>query len=239
MKFVKAHGLGNDFIMIFQDISKEDMILLSDRKLGIGCDQVIQNINNNGQYNVRFWNQDGSEANLCGNGIRCLAQYYDRVINKFHTNSGIIHTVKLNNEQVAFSLPVIPVIKQMSYKLPTYDVHIGNEHIVIFINNEPDWDQITHDFQDYLSIKNIMCIWHDKQWNIRSWERGVGRTLACGSGTIAAACAVWENNKSLTLGNKDNITFHTEIGELSVIKKKQIWQIGPANIVANGNFKLI
>ncbi|QEK38149.1 diaminopimelate epimerase [Candidatus Cytomitobacter indipagum] len=230
MKFIKAHGLGNDFVMIFEEINHKQILKISDRKLGIGCDQLIQNIQKNGKNYVRFWNQDGSEANLCGNGIRCLAKYYTNTRNKFITKSGTINTVKLEN-QIAFSLPIKPIINSINHN-NIYDVNIGNEHIVIIENKAPNWNEITLQFANYLQDKNIMCIWNDGKWNIQSWERGVGRTLACGSGTIAAACAGWHSGQI----SQKQVKFYTEIGELCIVQKTKLWQIGEANIVAEGDW---
>lgn len=248
MKFIKAHGLGNDFVIIFEDITLEQILQISDRKLGIGCDQVIQSIERNGEAYVRFWNQDGSEANLCGNGIRCLGQYYankyQRNRNKFITKSGIIHTVKFNKignlaNNIGFSLPVVPNVRSIGNNV--YDVYVGNEHIVIIGTDIPNWDQIIKQYNKYLAEKNIMYVWNDGKWNIQSWERGVGRTLACGSGAIASACALWNNlgnNSAIDKFINNQIELHTEIGKLCIVKKQHIWQIGEANIVAEGEYAL-
>ena len=80
MEFVKAQGLGNDFVMLvnpdvlashLSDLSRR----LADRRYGIGCDQVIVAHEINDRINVRFFNADGSEAESCGNGSRCIAKY--------------------------------------------------------------------------------------------------------------------------------------------------------------------
>ncbi len=230
MFFVKSYGLGNDFIMIFDSLNGINIKLLADRKFGIGADQIIHSIPYEDGYAVKFWNQDGSEASLCGNGIRCLAKYLNKKWNKFYTKSGLIRTVNLDSD-VAFCLPLIPKIEKFNYKHSAYDINVGNEHIVIFGDSEPNWKIVTYELKNYLNDKNIMWIWKSDSWNIRSWERGVGETLACGSGTIAAACAVWEKYSS-----NENLVFKTKIGELCVLKKNKIWQIGPASIVAKGEF---
>ncbi len=230
MYFIKGYGLGNDFIIIFDNVDNVNLKLLADRKFGIGADQIIQSLPYKDGYKVRFWNQDGSEASLCGNGIRCLAKHYKKA-SKFYTQSGMIRAVPIG-DQIAFCLPVIPKVKKFDYRLDAYDVNIGNEHIIIFGNGEPEWNIITNDLKDHLSVRNIMWIWKTENWNIRSWERGVGETLACGSGAIASACAIWEN------AGDSLLTFQTKAGKLCVLKKKKIWQIGPANVIAEGNLDL-
>ncbi|USO00513.1 MAG: hypothetical protein H6845_01680 [Alphaproteobacteria bacterium] len=238
--FVKANALGNDFIIIIDKFSKYKNLIdntelikkMSDRKLGIGCDQLIYV---DVDYKVLFWNQDGSQAKFCGNGLKCLAKCFDAKSNIFSTASGKVNTYKYK-DQVAFNLPVIPLIKFIDYTMEAYDVFVGNEHIVIFTDQEPDWAKITHDFSIYLEHKNIMCIWKsDDCWNIRSWERGVGLTMACGSGTMAAAVAIWHSKPEFY---DSQLTFVTKVGKLYVCKRRYIWQLGDANIVAYGTMTL-
>ena len=264
MKCIKAHALGNDFVIIldeqFKVLSKEFILKICDRKQGIGCDQLIYSYPYQDGYKVLFWNQDGSEASFCGNGMRCLAKCYlpnngeitnmhNNQIGNFYTPIGLVNTILIesdaestNNLQssakcnwVSFSLPVTPQIQAFDYKLQAYDVYVGNDHIVIFGDNEPNWNHVTNDLSDYLTTRNIMWIWGEgNTWNIRSWERGAGETLACGSGAIASAVAIWKkyNVKNMS-DSKDSINFHTKIGRLSVTKRDKIWQSGPAEIVAN------
>ena len=80
MEFIKAQGLGNDFVMLVNpEVSVNDLSSLSrklaDRRYGIGCDQVVVAKDRDNSINVRFFNADGSEAESCGNGSRCIAKY--------------------------------------------------------------------------------------------------------------------------------------------------------------------
>lgn len=73
--FEKYNGLGNDFIILSQEIEKEKIIKLCDRKFGIGADGLIVLQKKDENYFMKFFNQDGSIASMCGNGIRCYAHY--------------------------------------------------------------------------------------------------------------------------------------------------------------------
>ena len=95
MEFIKAQGLGNDFVMLVNpEVSVNDLSSLSrklaDRRYGIGCDQDVVAKDRDNSINVRFFNADGSEAESCGNGSRCIAKY---LMQQKQKNSIILETL--------------------------------------------------------------------------------------------------------------------------------------------------
>ena len=223
------HGLGNDFI-IFDNI-KNSIIhdtkfisKISDRRIGIGCDQVliIENTNNAKNFKVKIYNSDGSETGACGNGTRCVADY---LMKKNDLNSLIItsisndlfcsktdNLVTVNMGVPKFSWNEIPLSKEQDthhVKLDEFEafcLSIGNPHAVIFINNSEELENLNINsigprlekhsiFPEYANIEFVSVL-EDKSLRMRVWERGVGITSACGSGACATLVAASSLNKS-------------------------------------------
>ena len=159
IKFVKMHGLGNDFVIIdkseneFEINKKEILKKISSRNFGVGCDQILV-IESNDYENakVTIFNKDGSEAGACGNGVRCVASY---LINKKDTNQINIKTISgsldcwienkncfVNMGKPLFEWTQIPLSKEVEtqiIKIDQFDIYclsMGNPHGVIFFENE-------------------------------------------------------------------------------------------------------
>lgn len=228
MKFTKMQGIGNDFILINLIKTKlsEDYSTLAkrvcDRHFGIGADGLILLLPSNFvELRARFFNPDGSEAEMCGNGMRCLAKYlYERKLVKrkeikVETKAGIIiPKLILSDDQVeAVEVDMgIPQLKRIDIpmkgegervvdeelkiddkKFKITALSLGNPHCLLFverldsslvskvgpqIENHPLFPQRTNvEFVQVLNKEEI---------ELRVWERGVGETLACGSGACAA-----------------------------------------------------
>jgi len=227
--FIKMHGLGNDFI-IFDNI-KNSIIhdskfinKISNRRIGIGCDQVliIENTNNAKNFKVKIYNSDGSETGACGNGTRCVADY---LMKKNDLNSLIIKSISndlfcsktdnlvtVNMGVPKFSWNEIPLSKEQDthhVKLDEFEafcLSIGNPHAVIFINNSEELENLNINsigprlekhsiFPEYANIEFVSVL-EDKSLRMRVWERGVGITSACGSGACATLVAASSLNKS-------------------------------------------
>ena len=227
--FIKMHGLGNDFI-IFDNI-KNSIIhdskfinKISNRRIGIGCDQVliIENTNNAENFKVKIYNSDGSETGACGNGTRCVADY---LMKKNDLNSLIIKSISndlfcsktdnlvtVNMGVPKFSWNEIPLSKEQDthhVKLDEFEafcLSIGNPHAVIFINNSEELENLNINsigprlekhsiFPEFANIEFVSVL-EDKSLRMRVWERGVGITSACGSGACATLVAASSLNKS-------------------------------------------
>ncbi len=233
LRFTKMHGLGNDFVLldlISQNITirDEQIKLLADRRLGVGFDQLLTvepPDSPEADFKYRIFNADGSEAEQCGNGARCLLRFVrDRGLTtktkiKLETNTGVIECEleKDGNISVDMGRPVlqpkcIPFIAdqaQILYKLNVSlplcgseesvniaSLNIGNPHAVIVVEDvdESPVAQLGaaiekhRRFPDRVNVGFMQIIARD-HIRLRVFERGVGETLACGTGACAAVVA--------------------------------------------------
>jgi len=271
IKFQKMHGLGNDFILMDQiDPSKYDLpalaIKLCDRHQGIGADGIILILPSEiADVKMRIINSDGSEADMCGNGIRCFAKYvYDNKINTaksftIETGAGImipeliiedgkVLFVKVNMGAPHLERSAIPMtgaagnvinesinIEDRDYKITS--MLMGVPHTIVFVNHF-DEDTILkigkliekHPSFTQGTNVNFVEILNDHEVNVRTWERGAGRTLACGTGSCASAVAASLNG----LTSKE-VTVHLALGDLLIEWIDGIvYMTGSANHVFEG-----
>lgn len=194
--------------------STEQIRDLSDRHFGVGFDQLLM-IESSQTPAVDFryviYNADGSEAQQCGNGARCFAKFVSArgLTNnnpiQVETNSGLMSLLINNDQSVrvdmgkpSFNPTDIPLNAPEAalYHIATYEVaalSIGNPHCVMLLNDidNIDIDSIGSKIQNSDLLPNqanvgFMQIINSSQINLRVFERGVGETLACGSGACAA-----------------------------------------------------
>ncbi len=233
LRFTKMHGLGNDFVLldlISQNItiSDEQIKLLADRRLGVGFDQLLTvepPDNPEADFKYRIFNADGSEAEQCGNGARCLLRFVrDRGLTtktkiKLETNTGVIECEleKDGNISVDMGRPVLQpkcipfiadqaqILYELNVSLPLCgseesvniaSLNIGNPHAVIVVEDvdESPVAQLGaaiekhRRFPDRVNVGFMQIIARD-HIRLRVFERGVGETLACGTGACAAVVA--------------------------------------------------
>lgn len=219
MLFTKMQGLGNDYIYFYTDKvpdNIEDMsVRLSDRHFGIGSDGIILILpSEKADFMMRIYNADGSEAKMCGNGIRCVGKY---VYDKHYTDketllvdtlSGIktLHMTADNGRIKSVSVDMgkavvgdenkITVLKHLITYIP---VSVGNPHAVVVCGDAEfaPLDTIgkameRHEqFPGGVNVEFVSSLGENKL-RMRVWERGSGITMACGTGacaTVAAACS--------------------------------------------------
>jgi diaminopimelate epimerase len=197
MLFVKAQTNGNDFVILKKKdygaghaVSKVLPEELGDRHLGIGCDQIIiiDEIKDM-KYGLEFFNWDGSSAEMCGNGICASALYINRILgNKdknivFDVTDREYQTFINDNREITLFVEK-PILLE---KTPKYQIFsTGNKHLVCDIEM---MDAILE-----LRSKHQECNLHfiertDDFIRMKTFERGVGWTKACGSGAIAVAAS--------------------------------------------------
>lgn len=202
VRFVKMHGAGNDFVMIDD---RQESFPIHDRRLisamalrpsGVGCEGVIF-VQNSGKadFRMRFFNPDGSEAELCGNGARCVAAFAVEIgavrgkSMRFETLAGFVDAEIVSNSLVKVCMP-------NPKDLRANFVNSGVPHKIVSVENLEAVDVVSEgrriryskefspsgtnvDFVSYLSGDSA---------KIRTYERGVeAETGACGTGSIAAA----------------------------------------------------
>ena len=268
-KFLKAHGLGNDFVIFTEhsnlNISKELVKFLSDRKKGVGCDLTVflnKSENNYSDLVARFFNKDGSEAEVCGNALRCIGNYYFKKFKKknvtVETNSGLIDVEKNISEKISVDLgkpniswDKIPIKIDVDTQNLDFDfdylkggfaVNVGNPHVIFFVDNlneselKKDSEKIikTNFFPNGVNVSIVKVLSRSKV-NILTYERGVGITDACGSG---AGASVFASNK-LNFCDK-NVEVSMAGGNLfvEITRDEHILTIGEAKDVFVGQINL-
>ena len=225
--FIKMHGLGNDFVIIDSRnnnyrINDETIKIISNRRFGIGCDQVIEmRDSKTADIFMKIYNSDGSEAEACGNASRCVAGILFASTPKkkisIETISGIINAesevngnIKVDRGKPRFLWNEIPLnenIKEINFEQFSLKngltVNMGNPHIVFFVEdlNNINIDEIGPFIEtDKLFPQRInleICqIINRNKIKALIWERGVGKTLACGSGACAVLVAACKNGLS-------------------------------------------
>jgi len=198
MRFTKMEGLGNDFVVVDAPVSLDaDLIRrLCDRHFGIGADGVLRVGRDSQSVVMDYWNADGSSSEMCGNGLRCVALYaYDRGLvdqKEFLVRTPVgLRRVEVG-AHVRVELGPAVVADTISWGGITFHfVSVGNPHLVTL---EADPDRV-----DVATIgagveglvpggANVgFGSMAGDALRLRVWERGVGETLACGSGMVAAA----------------------------------------------------
>lgn len=276
MKFTKMHGAGNDYVYVngFEEQVDDPATLarqVSHRQFGIGADGLILILPSElADLRMRMFNLDGSEGEMCGNGIRCVAKYaYDhglvdqleisvetgsglRSLLMSTGSSGLVDRVQVNmgapglrrgdipmagtvsEQAISISLPV----DQQQYEVTC--VSMGNPHAVIFvadveefpvarigqlIENHPWFPQrINVEFVQVLSSTEVIQ---------RTWERGSGETLACGTGASAVTVA-----GVLTGRTERKILNHLRGGDLELewLEDGPVMMTGPAVEVFTGDY---
>jgi diaminopimelate epimerase len=235
-------GLGNDFIVLEgpQLPSPEEVSQLCDRRFGIGADGVLV-VTSGDPIRMEYRNADGSAAEMCGNGLRCVARYsYDRgwaPDRNFGIQTPIgLRGVRVFEDRVEAELgrPVLSgsrSIQGADYEL----VDIGNPHAVTFVEDPevPQVDDVGAALQtEFPNGSNVEFATVDgSDVVMRVWERGVGETLACGTGIAAVAAVAAER-----FGLANPIQVFVPGGQASIdIRDGVAWIIGPAEYSFRGS----
>ena len=258
--FVKMHGNGNDFVIIdnFKQNFKKDITLIkkiANRRIGIGCDQLIL-IEKSDEYDafMRIYNNDGSEAEMCGNAARCVASLLMAGTKKtkiyIETTSTLLNASLEKNNEICLKMAIpeqnLKNIIKSNYKkivnLEEVDPLLKEGHIIniVFFTKSLDLinlDKVGKSIETYEAfIKGvnveIVEILTKTSLKLKFWERGVGETLSCGSGILAASYASFINKKC-----SDSIKISLPIGSVKVnIKENELEIIGIAEVSYLGEY---
>jgi diaminopimelate epimerase len=260
LKFTKMHGLGNDFVVIDtikHAISSQDIPIsaLSNRYTGIGFDQLLLiGKSKIADFSCRFFNADGSEAEQCGNGIRCVARYihenhlFAKKTLRIETKAGVIDVIIHDYDRIEaiLGMPVFEDNKKLPLEKNVYDMFVlslGNPHAVIIVDSieQTPVKHLGHLIATHPSFPNginvgFMQIVNPKHIILRTYERGVGETLACGSNACAAAIAGIQNDLL-----EPHVTVELPLGCLQIHwqgKHSPVVMIGPAAKVFDGAYRI-
>jgi diaminopimelate epimerase len=219
--FHKMHGLGNDFVIVDAretpfDVTPALARAIADRRTGIGCDQLILlEPSDSADLKMRIWNGDGGEVEACGNATRCVVKLTGA--ERIDTDGGLLEGKELGAEvevtigEPRFGWDEIPLAYPMDTDaLPLawegldrpMAVNVGNPHLVFFVADIQDvpltdlGPRIEHDpaFPQRINV-NVAHV-AGKDIYLKTWERGAGLTLACGTGACAAAVAAIKSKRA-------------------------------------------
>jgi len=274
VKFTKMHGLGNDSVVVdgFEEQLEETALeelsrRLCDRHFGIGSDGLILVLPSRAaNFRMRMFNPDGSEAEMCGNGIRCFGKYvYDRGMTresevsvetvpgiqqlKLATESGKVTAVRVDMGTPKWHRPDIPMrgenepavndtLKVEGDRLEITCVSMGNPHCMVFVKNvdacpiEKLGPAIeNHNTFPQRTNVHFVEVVEGHELKVRTWERGAGVTLACGTGACASLVAA-----ALTERASRNATVRLPGGPLHIewLGNDHVVMTGPAEEVFEG-----
>lgn len=274
MQFTKVHGLGNDFIILDGREQLRDYSALAKklchRQTGIGADGILI-LENSGSADIRMRivNEDGSEAEMCGNGIRCFAKYvYQQGIvkktefsvetlagimrPKLVLQDGMVTGVTVDMGEPILECAEIPVAgegrcvgREMTVQGETLrytTVRVGVPHTLIYVDDPTDkkwmnmgWDIEHASVFPRRSNVNFANVVDDHTLVMRTFERGCGPTLACGTGACSAAVASYLNGRT-----GRSVDVNIELGTLHIdwAEDNHVYMTGPAEIVFTGDIKL-
>jgi diaminopimelate epimerase len=230
LPFTKMQAQGNDFVILngltdtLPQLTGDFIRTITERRYGIGCDQLlVLHPSEKADAAMQIFNNDGSEAANCGNGLRCAGDLLmhqlekesvsialaDRVVKAMRTDSGI-----------AIEMGVAVVTDQTEAHV---DIEIGNKHRVFF--------EATESFPEDRNIEIVTGQVADHVY-LDIVERGAGRTLACGSGACAATAAIWHVE-----GHTRPQTIEMPGGEVTVSgSPDNLILEGPVQTVFTGNY---
>jgi diaminopimelate epimerase len=275
MKFTKMHGCGNDYIYVncleeHVDDPPAAARKLSDRHFGIGSDGLILiHPSQTADFRMQMFNADGSEAEMCGNGIRCLAKYvFDRGLtdkteldvetaagNKrlsLETADGVVQKVRVNMGRPKFERADIPMegpagrvldeeLEAGGRVFRASCVSMGNPHTIIRVDRADDFGVAEHGplienhdaFPERTNVEFVEVI-SRREVRQRTWERGSGETLACGTGAAAVCVA------GVLTGRTDRqVLIHLPGGDLRLQWRSEdnhVLMTGPAVEVFRGEW---
>ena len=287
IKFTKLQGAGNDYLYLdaindlphcvsdAPDFYNKLAVKISDRHFGAGSDGIIIILppreGNEADFRMRMFNADGSEGEMCGNGIRCFAKYvYDRHLTDkkninietlagiktvevfLHRGAGTVKEARVFMGLPEFKTEKVPAnfgkseiinekIDAGGKEFEISCVSMGNPHCAVFVEDVKNFDvhyygsliENNKMFPKRINVEFVQTI-DDKNVLVRTWERGSGETLACGTG----ACAVYSIMRKTGKIKENGLNVNLYGGTLNISGglDEGIYMVGPAEEVFTGYF---
>lgn len=274
LEFAKYHGTGNDFVMVEDlddqlELDADTVAGICDRRFGVGADGLIRvGGSREAGFFMDYRNADGSIAEMCGNGVRCVGLFLDdrglvegdvvRLETRagikelvLHREDGRVVSVTVDMGPAAFAKSAIPMrgpawedfqmqpVKVGDLSFTGSAVNMGNPHLVLFVEDEPkDMPVLSagphlefHEaFPEKTNVEFVKVT--PDALLTRVWERGVGETMACGTGACAVLVAA---NEAGLCGTEGVVRFPG--GDLKIERKDgTVFLTGPAQHVFDGTF---
>jgi diaminopimelate epimerase len=263
LEFTKMNGAGNDFVMVdnrdgSRSLSSEQIKRLCDRHRGIGADGLIAVEGTPELPRMRYYNADGGEAEMCGNGARCFSRFIARLLGltsgslSFQTEVGMLAAELLPDDRVRLrmsephSLQLAHSLRVLDRDLEVHSLNTGVPHAVTFVQDlgEAPVFELGRALRQHQRFApagtnvNFVQILSPGSLSIRTYERGVeNETLACGTGVVASALIHHHLSKApspITVrvhgGDALEVGFIVENGHPVAATLS-----GPADFVFNGN----
>lgn len=274
LEFAKYHGTGNDFVMVEDlddelDIGPSLVESICDRRFGVGADGLIRVVRSSeAEFFMDYRNADGSVAEMCGNGVRCVGLFLaerglvdaDTIALEtragvkqleLHREDGRVTSVTVDMGPAEFTKSAIPMrgpawedfqmqpVKVGDRSFVGSAVSMGNPHLVLFVDDEPRDMPVASagphlEFHDHFPEKTnveFVKVTPDALLT-RVWERGIGETMACGTGACAVLVAA---NEAGLVGTEGIVRFPG--GDLKIARRDgTVFLTGPAQHVFDGTF---
>ena len=274
MRFTKAHGLGNDFILIDarEGCPSQDWSALAqrmcERKTGVGADGLLLLVPSEAaDIGMRIVNSDGSFAEMCGNGIRCFSKYcHERGVIPaaafdIETPAGVMRPelllvdgavagVSVDMGKPSFARESIPMLGEgecigapLEVDGETHQITallMGVPHAVLFVENalDPKWMRLGAKIEPHPAFPrhinvNFAELTAPDTLRVRTYERGCGPTLACGTGACATAVAAAKSGRT-----GRSVTIELALGKLHILWEEDgsVKMTGPAELVFDGEY---
>ncbi|MEO6905419.1 MAG: diaminopimelate epimerase [Ginsengibacter sp.] len=258
IKFDKYQGAGNDFILLdnsenlYNKLTTEQVKKLCNRHFGVGADGLmILNKKDGFDFEMVYYNADGNEGSMCGNGGRCMVQFASMLgIKKkeyvFQATDGT-HKAEIDlDKEISLNMNDV---NNVQFSLDHYVLNTGSPHYVKFVKGLEKFDVVeegrkirySKPFAEKGINVNFVEMLHDDEIFVRTYERGVeDETLSCGTGVTASALIAAHNDNGF-----NRVEVKTKGGKLSVEFEKKsetefenIWLCGPASFVFCGEIEL-
>ena len=260
IQFYKYQGTGNDFVMVdnrggnFNYNNTEFVSSICDRRYGIGCDGLILIEDNNDlDFTMKYFNSDGSELGMCGNGARCVVQFAKKlgIINNsaiFQASDGVHHAEIIDNNYVRVKMNDIDMSNYDLIDKNFDNIYLdnGSPHLVINSNDIDKIDVFNEGRKirygekykhEGVNINFVEFTSNSSLFKVRTYERGVeDETLSCGTGAIAVAVVLNYSN----IINKEEIKISMKGGNLKVSFSRvgdnfsNIWLSGAVSEIYKG-----
>ncbi len=253
--FVKATACGNDFLIIDASVWSDDMHSFTraacDRHYGIGADGIEWILpSRDSDLRIKLINADGSDAEISGNGTRCVAAWYcfqnPSTTVRIETDAGVKTCELISRDGTAFEFRAAMGEPKVDNEIAvglSYDeakgipVSMGNPHFVILVDEfRPQWKELAaeiavhRDFPNGTNVEMVRVV-NEHEIHVRIWERGVGETLSSGTGSSASAAAAIHIGRA-----KSPVRVITSGGAQTVEWTTQLYLTGPATLLCRGEF---
>jgi diaminopimelate epimerase len=268
LHFTKMNGAGNDFVMLDNrdlslQLSGAQIEQLCDRHRGIGADGLlcVEPATDGADFKMRYYNADGGEAEMCGNGARCFGRFVNRLHEdklsslRFETLAGLI-SAEFEGDQVRINMSTPHGLK-LAQQLPVagaeltvHSLNTGVPHAVVFVEDLAqvpvrEWGaglRYHEAFQPKGTNANFVKVLDESSIAIRTYERGVeDETLACGTGMVACALIHHEltgATSPISVKVKGGETLQVGFTQVQPQDYAQVSLFGPADFVFQGSVNL-